>query len=114
MLPTTARDRPVLAIRGLSIPDERGCAVADGLHRDVAEVCGCAVNAHAGESVSGQSPLGAADGWSPLAKTPYDLRHVAVSRWLAAGVPVTKVAEWAAHSVEVLLKAARVRPLWTV
>lgn len=24
--------------------------------------------------------------------------------WLAAGVPVTKVAEWAGHSVEVLLK----------
>jgi hypothetical protein len=41
---------------------------------------------------------------SPLAKTPYDLRHAAVSTWLAAGVPVTKVAEWAGHSVEVLLK----------
>jgi integrase len=24
---------------------------------------------------------------SPLARTPYDLRHAAVSRWLAAGVP---------------------------
>ncbi len=41
---------------------------------------------------------------SPLARTPYDLRHAAVSTWLAAGVPVTKVAEWAGHSVEVLLK----------
>jgi integrase len=41
---------------------------------------------------------------SPLAKTPYDLRHAAVSTWLNAGVPPTKVAEWAGHSVEILLK----------
>jgi integrase len=41
---------------------------------------------------------------SPLARTPYDLRHAAVSTWLAAGVPAPKVAEWAGHSVEVLLK----------
>ncbi|WP_175324759.1 hypothetical protein [Frankia sp. Cppng1_Ct_nod] len=40
---------------------------------------------------------------APLAKTPYDLRHAAVSTWLNAGVPPTKVAEWAGHSVEVLL-----------
>jgi integrase len=41
---------------------------------------------------------------SPLARTPYDLRHAAVSTWLNAGVPPTKVAEWAGHSIEVLLK----------
>ena len=41
---------------------------------------------------------------SPLVRTPYDLRHAAVSTWLAAGVPATNVAEWAGHSVEVLLK----------
>lgn len=41
---------------------------------------------------------------SPLAKTPYDLRHAAVSTWLNAGVPATLVAGWAGHSVEVLLK----------
>jgi len=41
---------------------------------------------------------------SPLAEGPYDLRHAAVSTWLNAGVPATKVAEWAGHSVEVLLK----------
>jgi integrase len=41
---------------------------------------------------------------SPLARTPYDLRHAAVSTWLASGVPATEVAEWAGHSVEVLLK----------
>jgi integrase len=41
---------------------------------------------------------------TPLAKTPYDLRHAAVSTWLNGGVPPTTVAEWAGHSVEVLLK----------
>lgn len=38
------------------------------------------------------------------ARTPYDLRHAAVSTWLNGGVPPTTVAEWAGHSVEVLLK----------
>lgn len=41
---------------------------------------------------------------SPLAQTPYDLRHAAVSLWLNAGVPATEVAERAGHSVDVLLK----------
>lgn len=41
---------------------------------------------------------------SPLAARPYDLRHAAVSTWLNAGVSLTQVAEWAGHSVEVLLK----------
>ena len=41
---------------------------------------------------------------SPLAKTPHDLRHAAVSTWLNGGVPPTTVAEWAGHSVEVLLR----------
>jgi integrase len=40
----------------------------------------------------------------PLARTPYDLRHAAVSTWLGGGVPATTVAAWAGHSVEVLLK----------
>ncbi|PXY32105.1 tyrosine-type recombinase/integrase [Prauserella muralis] len=40
----------------------------------------------------------------PLAKRPYDLRHAAVSTWLAAGVQPTKVAEWAGHSLAVLLR----------
>jgi integrase len=39
-----------------------------------------------------------------LAGRPYDLRHAAVSLWLNAGVPATQVAEWAGHSVHVLLK----------
>jgi integrase len=41
---------------------------------------------------------------SPLARTPYDLRHAAVSTWLNGGVPPADVAAWAGHSVEVLLK----------
>lgn len=41
---------------------------------------------------------------SPLARRPYDLRHAAVSTWLNGGVPATQVAEWAGHSVEVLLR----------
>jgi hypothetical protein len=41
---------------------------------------------------------------SPLAATPYDLRHAAVSTWLNGGIPPADVAEWAGHSVEVLLK----------
>jgi hypothetical protein len=41
---------------------------------------------------------------SPLARTPYDLRHAAVSTWLNGGVPPTTVAEWSGHSVEVLLR----------
>jgi integrase len=41
---------------------------------------------------------------SPLARTPYDLRHAAVSTWLNGGVPATDVAMWAGHSVEVLLR----------
>jgi integrase len=41
---------------------------------------------------------------SPLARVPYHLRHAAVSLWLNAGVPATQVAEWAGHSVAVLLK----------
>jgi integrase len=41
---------------------------------------------------------------SPLARRPYDLRHACVSTWLNAGVPAPQVAEWAGHSVEVLLR----------
>lgn len=40
---------------------------------------------------------------SPLARRPYDLRHGGGSLRLNAGVPATQVAEWAGHSVEVLL-----------
>lgn len=41
---------------------------------------------------------------SPLGRRPYDLRHACVSLWLNAGVPATTVAEWAGHSVAVLLR----------
>jgi integrase len=41
---------------------------------------------------------------STLAKRPYDLRHAAVSTWLNAGVEATRIAEWAGHSLNVLLR----------
>ena len=39
----------------------------------------------------------------PLAARPYDLRHAAVSTWLAAGIPAATVAQWAGQSIAVLL-----------
>lgn len=48
--------------------------------------------------------LTVAEALSPLAGRPYDLRHAAVSTWLNAGVPSTQVAEWAGHSLAVLLQ----------
>jgi hypothetical protein len=41
---------------------------------------------------------------SPLARRPYDPRHAAVSTWLNGGVPAPQVAQWAGHSVDVLLR----------
>lgn len=35
---------------------------------------------------------------------PYDLRHVAISRWLEAGIPVTQAASWAGNTSEVIWK----------
>ncbi len=45
-----------------------------------------------------------AEAGSLLARRPYDLRHAAVSTWLNAGVPAPQVADWAGHSVGVLLR----------
>jgi len=41
---------------------------------------------------------------SPLGRRPYDLRHAAVSTWLASSSDPAQVAEWAGHGVDVLLK----------
>lgn len=41
---------------------------------------------------------------SPLAGRPYDLRHAAVSTWLTGGVDPATVAEWAGHSLAVLME----------
>lgn len=35
---------------------------------------------------------------------PYDLRHVAISRWLEAGIPVATCAQWAGNTSEVIWK----------
>ena len=48
--------------------------------------------------------LGEAEQASPLARRPYDLRHACLSTWLNGGVYPTQVAEWAGHSVDVLLR----------
>lgn len=48
--------------------------------------------------------LTASEAASPLADRPYSLRHAAVSTWLNAGVDPAQVAEWAGHSVHVLLR----------
>jgi integrase len=41
---------------------------------------------------------------SPLVRRPYDLRHACLSTWLNGGVAPTQVAEWADHSLDVLLR----------
>jgi integrase len=48
--------------------------------------------------------LSAAEAASPLAGRVYDLRHACVSTWLNGGIPPAQVAEWAGHSVAILLK----------
>jgi integrase len=48
--------------------------------------------------------LSSCEAASPLADRPYSLRHAAVSTWLNAGVDPTQVADWAGHSVNVLLR----------
>ncbi|GAA4629805.1 hypothetical protein GCM10023196_052650 [Actinoallomurus vinaceus] len=39
-----------------------------------------------------------------MAKRPYDLRHTCLSIWLNVGIPPKQVAEWAGHSLDVLLR----------
>jgi integrase len=51
-----------------------------------------------------QVALTVAEQASPLARRPYDLRHACLSTWLNGGVYPTRVAEWAGHSVDVLLR----------
>ena len=51
-----------------------------------------------------EAALTAAEQASPLARRPYDLRHACLSTWLNGGVYPTQVAEWAGHSVDVLLR----------
>jgi integrase len=51
-----------------------------------------------------QVALTPAERASPLARRPYDLRHACLSTWLNSGVYPTQVAEWAGHSVGVLLR----------
>ena len=45
-----------------------------------------------------------AEAASLIARRPYDLRHAGVSTWLNAGVAPAQVADWAGHTVDVLLR----------
>ena len=51
-----------------------------------------------------RAALTSAEYSSPLARRVYDLWHACVSTGLNGGVPPARVAEWARHSVAVLLK----------
>jgi integrase len=51
-----------------------------------------------------EAALGEQAAASLLARRPYDLRHAAVSTWLASSGDPAQVAEWAGHSVDVLLR----------
>jgi integrase len=51
-----------------------------------------------------QGALTTAEHESPLARRPYDLRHACLSTRHNGGVYPTQVAEWAGHSVDVLLR----------
>jgi len=50
------------------------------------------------------SALTPAEAASPLGARPYDLRHACVTSWLNATGDPAQVAEWAGHSVNVLLR----------
>jgi integrase len=63
---------------------------------------GVGVRPHLADGSGGRADE--AEAASPFARRPYDLRHAAVLTWLNAGVPATQVAEWAGHSVHVLLR----------
>jgi integrase len=41
---------------------------------------------------------------SPLAATPYDLRHACISLWIVAGVDPATAAKWAGQSIEILFR----------
>ena len=45
-----------------------------------------------------------AEAASLIARRPYDLRHAAVSTWLKATADPAQVAEWAGHTVDVLMR----------
>lgn len=51
-----------------------------------------------------QQPPELGQGVADHARRPYDLRHACLSTWLNGGVYPTQVAEWAGHSVDVLLR----------
>ena len=59
--------------------------------------------AKAATAGSGTRPAAPQPCRAPRARRPYDLRHAALSLWLASGAPPAEVAARAGHSVRVLL-----------
>lgn len=59
---------------------------------------------HKARAIAFTNAFANAETRSLLARRPYDLNHAAVPTWLNAGVPPAQVAEWAGHTVDVLLR----------
>ena len=70
----------------------------------VSAAASCRPSLPAGLDQSAQTALTAGEEALPFARRPYDLRHACLSTWLNGGVYPTQVAEWAGHSVDVLLR----------
>ena len=109
------KHRAVGDTRRVPVPPELVALLQHHLAEHGAAADGRLFRGEAGESPSAatyrriwdrarRSALTEAQYAGPLARRPYDLRHAAVSTWLSVGVPAPQVAEWAGHSVEVLLK----------
>jgi integrase len=69
-----------------------------------AQIAGAHGSGWHGRRKAGRTALTPAEYTSPLARRVYDLRHACVSTWLNGGVAPAQVAEWAGHSVAVLLR----------
>lgn len=95
---TQAGPRSPLSVRAMKAEDI--------IRRGVAEIGGelTTITYRRAWDKARTTALSPAEYASPLARRVYDLRHACVSTWLNGGVPPAQVAEWAGHSVSVLLK----------
>ncbi|MCE0536619.1 tyrosine-type recombinase/integrase [Kineosporia rhizophila] len=109
------KHRPVGDVRRVPCPPELVTLFRDHLKRFRTDHEGRLFRSEMGTTLSSGSytklwararkaALTEAQATSPLARRPYDLRHACVSTWLNDGVTATQVAEWAGHSVNVLLR----------
>jgi integrase len=109
------KHRPVGTVRPVPVPPELVQIVRAHITEHGTTADGRLFRGHYGgelsESTYGRvwekaraAALTATQAATTLAKRPYDLRHACVSTWLKAGVEPKRVAEWAGHSVDVLLR----------